>query len=114
MADLDNPPPAPTSISVSRRLLAGLLALFVAAGFAVLLLTGQNHHAEAKLACERFVRHRLPATGVRFSGEKVRDLSSVRHLVTGTASPAGGVPKPYTCTVSHRGNAWVLNGMTGV
>jgi hypothetical protein len=110
--------PDPTAKSgralTSPRLLACLLALFIAAGCGTLLLTGQNHHAEAKIACERFVKRRLPPAGIRFSGEKVRDLSSVRHVVTGTAHPAGRPATAYTCTVSHTGNSWVLHGMTGV
>jgi hypothetical protein len=95
-------------------LIAGLVVLFVVAGFATLLLTGQNYHAEARIVCERLVKRRMPGTGIRFSGEKVRDLSSTRHVVTGTARAAGGPPKNYTCTVSHAGNTWILDGMTGM
>lgn len=98
----------------SRGLLAVLLTLFIAAGCGTLLLTAQNHHAEAKIACERFIKRRLPHTGIRFSHETVRDLSSTRHVVTGTALPAGQAPKRYTCTVSHTGNDWVLGGLTGL
>ena len=98
----------------SPRLLAGLLVLFVAAGCGTLLLTGQNHHAEAKLACERFVERRLAPSDVHFSREKVRDVSSVRHIVTGTARAADRPATSYTCTVSHTGTSWALNGMTGV
>jgi hypothetical protein len=110
--------PDPTGKSArsltSPRLLAVLLALFVAAGCGTLLLTGQSHHAEAKIACERFVQRRLGAGGVHFSGEKVRDLSSVRHLVTGTATADGRPATRYTCTVRHAGNSWALDGLTGV
>jgi hypothetical protein len=98
----------------SPPLLAGLLVLFVAAGCGTLLLTGQNHHAEAKIACERFVERRLAPSDVRFSGEKVRDLSSIRHVVTGTARAADRPATSYTCTVSHAGTSWVLDRMTGV
>jgi hypothetical protein len=98
----------------SPRLLAGLLVLFVAAGCGTLLLTGQNHHAEARIACERFVQRSLAPSDVRFSREKVRDLSSVRHVVTGTAWAADRPATSYTCTVSHTGTSWVLDGMTGV
>jgi hypothetical protein len=110
--------PDPTAKSsrpaASRRLLAGLLVLFVAAGCGTVLLTGQNHHAEAKIACRRFVERRLATAGVGFSHEKVRDLSSVRHVVTGTARAADRPATSYTCTVSHAGADWVLNGLTGV
>lgn len=88
--------------------------VFIAAGCGILLLTGQNHHAEAKIVCERFVKRRLPPAGLRFSAEKVRDLSLTRHVVTGTAQAAGRPPRSYTCTVTHTGSSWVLNGMTGV
>jgi hypothetical protein len=110
----DTPAPDPARVRVSFRLLLALVLLFIAAGCGALLLTGQNHHAEAKIACERFVRHRLSTSTVRFSHETVRDLSSTRHRVTGTAFPAGQAPKRYTCTVSHSGNNWILDGMTGV
>jgi hypothetical protein len=110
--------PDPTAKSgrpmASPRLLAGLLVLFIAAGCGTVLLTGQNHHAEAKIACRRFVQRRLAATGVRFSHEKVRDLSSVRHVVTGTAHGAGRPAASYTCTVTHTGSSWTLDGIAGV
>ena len=110
--------PDPTEKSgrptASPRLLAGLLVLFVAAGCGTVLLTGQNHHAEAKIACQRFVQRRLAAAGVTFSDEKVRDLSSVRHVVTGTARAAGRTTVSYTCTVSHTGDSWTLDGITGL
>lgn len=98
----------------SRALVVCLVVLFVAAGCGTVLLTGQNHQAEARIVCERLVKRRLPGTGIRFSGEKVRDLSSTKHVVTGTAQTAGGPPKNYTCTVSHAGNTWILDGMTGM
>src|SRR5689334_9780859 len=101
MTDPDSPAPSPRPMPVSHRVLIVLLVVFVGTGFVTLVLTGQNHHSEAKLACERFVKRRLPATAVRFSGEKVRDLSSIRHVVAGTVSLAGRAPMPYTCTVSH-------------
>ena len=110
--------PAPTDESgralTSPRLLACLLVLFVVAGCGTLLLTGQDHHAEARIACERFVKRRLSSADIRFSGEKVRDQSSFRHKVTGTAHPAGRPAATYTCTVSHTGRSWVLDGVTGV
>jgi hypothetical protein len=100
--------------SVSPRLVGWLVALFIAAGLGTVLLTGQNHHAEARLMCERFVRHRLPGADLRFSGEKVRDLSPVEHVVTGAARAGGAPPRAYTCTVVHSGRSWTLTGMTGI
>lgn len=98
----------------STALIACFVVLFVAAGCGTLLLTGQNHQAEARLVCERLVKRRMSATGVRFSGEKVRDLSSTKHVVTGTVLAAGRSPQNYTCTVSHAGSTWILDGMTGI
>jgi hypothetical protein len=125
-----NPPPEPPTdapgpvpegspgrragVSPSPALIVCLVVLFVAAGCGTLLLTGQSHHAEARLVCERLVKRRMPATRIHFSGEKVRDLSPTKHVVTGTASITGRPPKSYTCTVSHAGNSWVLTGMTGI
>jgi hypothetical protein len=91
-----------------------LAVLSVAAGCATMLLTRQDHSAEARIVCERFVRHRLPPGGVRFSGEKVQNLSATRHVVTGTARVPGRPAQAYTCAVSHAGNRWALDGMTGV
>jgi hypothetical protein len=99
---------------VSTRLLVCLVVAFVATGFGTLLLTGQNHHAEAKIVCERFVQRRLTSKNTHFSGERVRDLSETEHVVTGTAHAAGLPPKSYTCTVSHAGSSWALDGLTGV
>jgi hypothetical protein len=95
-------------------LVACLVAVFVAAGLIMILTSGQDHHGEARLVCERFVKGHVPGTDVRFSGEKVRDLSSVRHTVTGTALVAGRPPAPYTCTVDHGGTSWRLVSLTGV
>lgn len=95
-------------------LVACLVTVFVAAGFIMILTSGQDHDGEAKLICERFVKGRVPGTDVRFSGEKVRDLSSVRHVVTGTALVTGRTPAPYTCTVAHGGTSWNLISLTGV
>ncbi|MDN3352337.1 hypothetical protein [Actinomadura sp. DC4] len=94
--------------------LAILLLLFVMAGCGTLLLTGQGHQAEARAACERFVRGRLGVSDVHFSHERVRDVSSVRHVVTGTALTDGRAAVSYTCTVSHAGTGWALNGLSGV
>jgi hypothetical protein len=95
-------------------LLGCLAVLFVAAGCGTLLLTRQGHGAEARIVCERLVKHRLPPGGVGFSGERVRDLSATRHVVTGTVRAPGRPATSYTCTVSHAGNSWTLDGMTGV
>ncbi|HZE30714.1 MAG TPA: hypothetical protein VE198_04665 [Actinoallomurus sp.] len=108
------PAQRPGHSPVSTRLLVWLVVAFIAAGFGTLLLTGQNHHAEARIACERFVKRRLTSEIIHFSGEKVRDLSATEHVVTGTARAAGLPPKSYTCTVSHAGNSWVLGGLAGV
>jgi hypothetical protein len=114
MSVTHGPAQRPGHPSVSTRLLVGLLVAFIAAGFGTLLLTGQSHHAEAKIACERFVKGRLTSKNTHFSGEKVRDLSATEHVVTGTARVAGMPPKSYTCTVSHAGNSWILGGLTGI
>jgi hypothetical protein len=105
---------APGRSPASARVLVCLVVLFIAAGCGTLLLTGQNHHAEARIVCERFVKRRLPPAGLRFSGEKVRDLSATRHVVTGTALAPGGPARNFTCTVTHAGRSWALEGMTGV
>lgn len=99
---------------VSPALVACLVVLFVAAGCGTLLLTGRNHHAEARITCERLVKRRLPGTAVRFSGEKVHDLSSTRHVVTGTAQAPGLPPRRFGCTVSHAGSTWILEEITGL
>ena len=104
----------PGHSTVRTRVLVCLLVVAIAAGFGTLLLTGQGHHAEARIACERFVEHRLTSENIHFSGERVRDLSATEHVVTGTAQAAGLPPKSYTCTVSHAGNSWVLGGLAGV
>jgi hypothetical protein len=114
MSVTHGPAQRPGHPSVSTRLLVGLLVAFIAAGFGTLLLTGQSHHAEAKIACERFVKGRLTSKNVHFSGEKVRDLSATEHVVTGTARVAGMPATRYTCTVSHAGNSWILGGLTGI
>lgn len=102
------------AVSIRPWLVACVVAVFIATGFATVLFTGQNHHAEARLVCERFVQRRLPGVTVRFSAEKVRDLSEVRHVVTGTANIAGRAPAPYSCTVTHGGRSWALVSLTGV
>jgi hypothetical protein len=105
----DDPAPAGGS---RPWVVACLVAVFVAAGLAMVVLGGQDHSGEARLVCRGFVQHRLP--GARFSGEKVRDLSSVRHVVTGEALVAGRPPIPYTCTVTHGGTSWTLISLTGL
>ncbi|HEY0540512.1 MAG TPA: hypothetical protein VGD53_19230 [Actinoallomurus sp.] len=114
MSVTDGPAQPPGHSPVSTRLLVCLVVVFIAAGFGTLLLTGQSHHAEAKIMCERFVKRRLTSENIHFSGETVRDLSATEHVVTGTARAAGLPPKSYTCTVSHAGSSWVLAGLTGV
>ncbi|GLY79980.1 hypothetical protein [Actinoallomurus iriomotensis] len=112
----DDPEERSPGLPGERRpwLVACLVAVFVAAGLVTVLASGQNHDGEAKLVCERFVRGREAGADVRFSREKVRDLSSVRHVVTGTALVAGRPPAPYTCTVAHGGTSWNLISLTGV
>lgn len=98
-------------VPTSPGFIACLVVLLVAAGCATVLLTGQSHHAEAKIVCERFVKRRLPPGDARFSGVHVRDLSETRHVVTLRVRVAGGPPRAYACTVSHTGTTWALDGL---
>lgn len=107
------PEDSPARSLTSTRFLVCLTVLAIAAGCGAVLLTKQDHGAEARIVCERFVKHRL-TPDTRFAGERVRDLSVTRHVVTGTARPPGRSPEPYTCTVTHTGSSWTLNGLTGV
>ena len=102
----------PTRLT-STRFLVCLTVLAIAAGCGAVLLTRQDHSAEARIICERFVKRRLPAHP-SFSGERVRDLSVTRHVVTGTARADGRAPATYTCTVTHAGSTWTLNALSGV
>ncbi len=105
--------PEKRRVLTSTRFLVTLTVLAIAAGCGAVLLTKQDHSAEARIICERFVKRHLPANP-KFSGERVRDLSVTRHVVTGTAAADGHAPAPYACTVTHTGNSWTLNALTGV
>lgn len=70
-----------------------------------MLPTRQGHSAEARIVCERFVKSRVPGD-VRFAGEKVRDRTATRYVVTGRARSSGEPAKSFTCLVGHAGNSW--------
>ena len=109
----DLPAPTPARALTSTRFLVCLTVLAIVAGCGAVLATRQDHSAEARIICERFVKRRL-TPDTRFADEKVRDLSVTRHVVTGTARPPGRGAAAYTCTVTHAGSSWTLNGLTGI